>query len=106
MGFAPKMLWRELLLLVLGRNWVSAAGSQPWQLGTRELTAAITAQQTRAKECGGSKHAHACPPGGLMIFEQTMFGYCSPVGCFDSPEEGVVQVMSGSTVDIDYITCR
>lgn len=94
---------------MVAMSWVASgyASSQPGT-GT-ELKTAITAQEERAQECDGSKYAQACPPGALMIFEQTMFGFCSPVGCFDSPWERGVRVsvdMFDYAVSIYYVVHR
>ncbi|CAN0531161.1 unnamed protein product, partial [Scytosiphon promiscuus] len=47
-----------------------------------EVEAAINQQLMLAERCSSSEHARACQEDSVMLFAETMFGGCSPVGCF------------------------
>ena len=85
MGYERNVFWKVLLAVSM-TLMCCAAGRADGGSGSRtplstELRRSISRQQTRAKECKDSKYAHACSPGSLMVFQQSMYGYCSPVGC-------------------------
>ncbi|CAN0205591.1 unnamed protein product [Scytosiphon promiscuus] len=58
----------------------------------REMEAAINQQLMLAERCSISEHARACREDSVMLFAETMFGGCSPVGCFDleAAKEGAI----------------
>lgn len=85
MGYERNIFWKVLLAVSMNLM-CCAAGRAEGGSGSRtplstEIRRSISSQQTRAKECKDSKYAHACSPGALMVFQQSMYGYCSPVGC-------------------------
>lgn len=101
MGFVAKVLLRAVGIAAIACLWFARGteGSELWQShDDPEVLRAITTQQVRAEECNGSKYARVCPAGWLMVFEQTMYGACSPVGCFHlhpSPDDTMAVQVSG-----------
>eukprot|EP00752_Nemacystus_decipiens_P012061 g10692.t1 len=59
-------------------------GTESRASATTDLAEAIIIQDTRSKACKRTEYARSCPPGALMVFEQTVVG-CSPVGCYMHP---------------------
>lgn len=105
-GLGVTMLSRVVgMLVVVGycrfdNSAAAAAGGIHFRLPSRRRAATLRGKGhgSVAYNCRESQYSQVCREGSHMVYAQTMFGACSPVGCVEAPGGSSSLAQSGRAI--------